>query len=633
MKRLVTVAALLLGLGVLVPAGTASAASPVVQLPADSGAIFLGNAPYNVKCDGVTDNTAAIQNALNTYGNHNSAVRFSPHTLVLPAGTCMVSGSLIAPGSALRLMGAGQGNTVLKLKNNATGFGSAGTPKYLYETGMETGTNANVAYGNYVQDMTFDVGAGNPGAVGLRFNGCNSAAVQQVTIQAPAGSGLRGLTFETAPGPLQVRDLTVTGFDVGIYATSGAINNLVFSNTRLSNQRTVGIQNLGKNFQFEGLTVSGDPKVYTGTGPASAIFFDANLTGPGSGTAVNTATGGFVYARNVTASGWGNLITYGSTAHFAGRTSISEWGSAGYQKGNTKVPWSETGPVVSLNLPHPAAPLSTDYNLADWRKAAATSNNANDDDGPAIQAAIDSGAKVVYLPYGNYTVKSTVVVRGNVEAIDFMGSTVQGTGKISVGNSTSPFVQLRNVANSLTLEQNGPDAMVLTDLGAVGTAPGDITTGASATGDVFVDENGGQTYSITRPVRFFVRDADREGRTGNVSGGATAWLLGDNVEAHDGHTPFFTVTGSTLEVAGGAWDNLATGGAFNSTTGTAAYTATNSRMSVLEPGVYLSGAVTGHWVSDTVNGVRVGNVTDADVFHGNATGSYKRVALPLYVSP
>jgi hypothetical protein len=100
-----------------------------VRFPADSGVINLAATPHNVKCDGVADNTTAIQNALNTYANTGDvATRFSFRTLALPAGTCLVSNTLHSPGNAIRLVGAGQDTTVLKLKDNASGYGSAGSP-------------------------------------------------------------------------------------------------------------------------------------------------------------------------------------------------------------------------------------------------------------------------------------------------------------------------------------------------------------------------------------------------------------------------------------------------------------------------------------------------------------------------
>jgi hypothetical protein len=644
MKRaLVLLLSILLAVvGIVLISPSAQADSAGVRLPADSGVIDLAAAPYNLRCDGVTDNTAAIRDALADHARTETdplETRFSFRTLVLPAGTCLVSDVLHAPGNAIRLMGAGQAETTLKLKDNATGYGSASTPKYVYRPGIQTQStgNDNTAYANYVQDLTIDVGSGNPGAVGIRWAACNSGAMERVTLRAPASSGLRGMTVESGTGPSHVRNVTIEGFAVGIWGDGGPINNIVFTDVTLRNQRTVAIQNNARVLQFEGLTVTGAPKVYEALGQ-QAVFqvIDAKFTGPGSGTAMTAVADSYIYVRNVTASGWGNLVTTGTSNRFVGKTAIAEWGSANFRRGNTSVAWSETSTVQSLNLAHPDAPRSTDYDLTHWVKATATSGNSADDDGPAIQAAIDSGKRVVYLPYGDYTIKTPVIVRGNVEAIDFMGSRVAGAdkGKISVGNSTSSFVELRNAAASITFEQNGPDAMVIRNVGALGTTPGHVIDGTSATGAVFVDNASGRLLTIDRPISVYARQLNREGRGAAISGGATVWVFGDNLEMHDGKgNPFLTVSGSTAEILAGAWDNLADAGRYNSTTGTAVYDVTDSRVSIVIPGVYRNAAITGRWVSDVVNGTRVGNVTRSEVLVGPVARDFKRATLPLYVSP
>ena len=640
-KRLAALAALVLPLAMLGPVGSASAADHAPRFPADSGVVFLGAAPYNVKCDGVTDNTAALNTALAANDNpstSDSLNRYNFRTLVLPAGVCLVSNTVGAPGSRIRLVGAGQFATTLKLKDNAAGYGSASTPKYLYKPGNQN-ANDNTGYANYLQDLTLDVGNGNPGAVGLRWAACNTGAAERVTIRGGTGtntSGLRGLTLESGTGPSQVQDVTIEGFGVGIWTDGLAVNNTVFTGTTLRNQRTLAIQNNGKNIQFEGLTVSGAPKVYTGTAQAAIQVIDSTLTGPGSGAAFDVGTGWF-YGRNLTATGFTNLVTQAGTPRLVGQTSLVEWATAPYRRGNTSVPWSADGSVlVSLNLPHPRTPENTNYDLTTFRRAAVTAATT-DDDGPALQAAIDSGARVVYVPHGAYTIKTPVIVRGNVEKIDFMGARVDfaNTGRISVGAGVPPVVHLQNASAAITFEQNSSRTMVVENMGPIGTKPGKITTGASATGPIFLENYAASNrFEITRPVDVFIRQSNREGQPSTISGGARVWIFGDNLEMHDDRgNPYLTITGSTVEILAGAMDNLATGGRFNSTTGTAHYAATNSRLSVVVPGVYRGTAITGHALSDTVNGVRVGDVTNANLLVGAAVGEWKRTVLPLYVSP
>lgn len=616
--------------------------SASVALPADSGAVFLGNAPYNVKCDGVTDNTAAIKQAMTDYGANasNVANRFATRTLLLPAGTCLVSdtltprvGGTVDRGNALKLQGAGETATTIKLKDTATGFTSATTPKYVVQLGIEPGlTLDNAAYANYISDLTVDVGNGNAGAMGIRFAACNSGAIERVTIRGGTGtntSGLRGLATEKSGGAAYALNVTIEGFGVGLYTDDQSpANDFVFKGLTLKNQRTVGIQNNGRTLTMEGTTVTGAPKAYeAATDRAGLVAVDSTLTGSGSGTAISAAANSFLHLRNVTAPGWGNLVTTGTTSRFVGKTAIAEWSTQNYRRGNTSVAWTETTPVQSLNLPSPDAPRSTDYDLNDWVKAAVTSGDANDD-GPALQAAIDSGKKVVYVPWGDYNINSTVIVRGNVEAIELMGAKVGGAGKISVGATTSPFVEIRNSALSATVEHNSAAAVTIRNMGPLGTAPGNVTDGASATGDLFLENVGGRVTNLDRPINVFGRHFGREGRSASYTGGATVRLLGENLEMHDGKAPFMTANGVTLEVIGGAADNLATGGTFNSTTGPALFDATGSTLSIVQTGVQDAPAVTGHLISDDAI-----ETTSANTVVTSASGAYTRVLFPLYVSP
>src|SRR3712207_5530378 len=139
-------------------------------------------------------------------------------------------------------------------------------------------------------------------------------------------------------------------------------------------------------------------------------------------------------------------------------------------------------------------------------------------------------------------------------------------------------------------EQNGPSAVVLKNVGGLNSAPNLIATGPSATGDLHV-ENARIWTAINRPINLFVRGSNREGSSASITGGAKAWIFGDNLEVHDDKgTPFMTINGSTVEILAGALDNLATGGRYNASTGPAHYAATNSKLSIVMPGVHRGGA-------------------------------------------
>ena len=93
---------------------------------------------------------------------------------------------------------------------------------------------------NCIENLTFDVGAGNPGATALQFYSNNTGAVRDCRFIAPEGSGAVGLDLahRDMNGPLLVRNCEVVGFRRGI-VTSRAVNGQVFEHITLRDQREV----------------------------------------------------------------------------------------------------------------------------------------------------------------------------------------------------------------------------------------------------------------------------------------------------------------------------------------------------------------------------------------------------------
>ena len=60
----------------------------------------------------------------------------------------------------------------------------------------------NDAYENFVENLTIDVGAGNPGAIGIDYLANNIGAIRDVRVTAPPGSGAIGISMQRKwPGP------------------------------------------------------------------------------------------------------------------------------------------------------------------------------------------------------------------------------------------------------------------------------------------------------------------------------------------------------------------------------------------------------------------------------------------------
>ena len=162
--------------------------SPAAVLPPTSGFVNVRER-YGAKGDGVTDDTEALQRALNeNVGRHR--------LLYFPRGTYLVSATLKWPKKfgghdnwgMTWLCGESRETSIIRLKD-AT-FTEAKNPESIMWCG---GFGSADWYHNYVENLTFDVGAGNPGAVALQFYSNNSGAVRDCRFSAGAGSGHTGL--------------------------------------------------------------------------------------------------------------------------------------------------------------------------------------------------------------------------------------------------------------------------------------------------------------------------------------------------------------------------------------------------------------------------------------------------------
>ncbi len=640
-------------LGVLLLTRTPALSTSDILFPSDANIVDVTKAPYNAKGDGVSDDSdellqAFLDNDYITDGSDpNLAVdRGAPRTVYLPAGTYLVSKTLAIEGSSLRITGAGRGKTIIKLMDNTPAFGSASSPKYVLETGTAdflTTDLANSGFGNYIENLTIDIGSGNPSASGVRYYVANHGAMQHVDIKSsdPSRVGKYGIGFITSAGPGLIQDVIITGFDYGVYLDGTTNNVLTFEDLRLENQISAGIYDVAKNIVLENLVSVDNPvTIKTETTAAAVMMIDSILDGRGSGPAINMPVKGFLYLRDVTSSGYSNIVTIGSNNSFVGRMSLTEWSSEKYRVGGTLKTWTENNAYVGLHLPIKKAPEYYSNDFSTWANVqkqtpAATAGTSptdpanDDDDGPAIQAAIDSGAQTVYFPYGYYTVRSPVHIHANVKRIDFMHSRIDGDkADFIVDGVNGNSVILENLDTGIHIEQNSSDAVVARDING-----GDFDTGSNATGDLFVENTGAHTnFNITKPISVWARSIDRTNADW-VNSSGTFWVLSSNIESDMTHTS--TTNGGKTELIGGTADNL---GQIHTVSEGALYTSKDSYMSLFMPGSLRDGTPTGelarwdYFVNDQ-SSAGTFNFYNADKVVLSDTGTSQKFVFPMYVTP
>ncbi len=226
-----------------------------IVFPADFGHVDVTKAPYNAKGDGITDDTAAIQKALD-----DNPSTFDQGTVIyLPNGKYLVSDTLRYAGvnpsggtdwKYTTLQGQSRDGTVIQLKDNAPGFDDPRNVKPV----LFTGTAPAQRFGNELCNFTVDTGVGNPGVAGLHFTANNQGGLYDVAVVSGDGQGIVGIDFDFTGenGPLLARNVKVVGFDTGIN-TARNVNSQTLENVELENQNVQGIFNGGQAVSIRGL--------------------------------------------------------------------------------------------------------------------------------------------------------------------------------------------------------------------------------------------------------------------------------------------------------------------------------------------------------------------------------------------
>jgi hypothetical protein len=357
------------------------------------------------------------------------------------------------------LQGEDEKTTILRLTPGAAGFDDPQKPKPFVSTFgdfMNPKAAMGQAFRNSVFNLTIEIGAGNPGAVALHYLNNNQGAVRDVTIRSidPSGAGRAGLAMVTNwPGPALCKNVTVEGFDFGVWSTISQYS-LTFENLTLRGQREAGFANSGQTVGIRHLRSENTvPAVRNCGGGGFVVLLDADCGPPtaqpgknskaSASGAVELSDNASLYVRDLKTRGCAAAISHEGKS--LDGTSIAEWSSA---------------PALRLfddakAAPHLAVEETPDFPLpplSEWASVAAfggkpiTGKKDVPDCGPALQKAIDSGKAVVYFPDGTWAIKSTVIIRGNVRLITALDNRIRWlTGKepaLRLADGTAPAVIL-----------------------------------------------------------------------------------------------------------------------------------------------------------------------------------------------
>ena len=389
--------------------GQVLAGSENITFPA--GVIDVTQAPYNAKADGVTDDTAAIQRALDDHPNQGAFI-------YLPNGVYLISQTLIWGGSrdmragdaakSTVLQGQSRLGTIIKLKDRAPTYDNPAAPRGMIWTGAAPAQR----FGNEVRNLTIDTGVENPGAIGLQFIANNQGGVYDVSIVSGDGQGPIGLdmSYTDEEGPLLIKRVSVQGFDAGV-ATAHGVASITMEDVSVRDQNEVGFRNAGQPISVRHFSSDNTVPAVINSGGLLTLL-DSTLTGIGAAAEetalLNTAQ---ILVRDLKSSGY-KLVVDDKAGRKTFAANVPEYRSSAIK---TLI----NGADKTLNLPveeTPVVPLDDPKTWAMPQQFGAKTGDGQDDT-DAIQKAIDSGATTVFLPRGDYQISRTIFIRGNVRRI------------------------------------------------------------------------------------------------------------------------------------------------------------------------------------------------------------------------
>ena len=468
----------------------------------------------------------------------------------------------------LRLIGESRDKTIIRLADKAKGFGDAASPKPVVSFGKHT-INNSVAY-NEIRNLTIDSGRGNPGAIGLRFGGANSAGVHNVRVRSTDGAGAIGIAFDINPAIPLVTDVTVDGFDIGVWAKQrlNLPHQVVLDRVTLTNQKKAGMVVDGPVATINRLLVQNAPlPLRIRDGSSHVVLLNSLLQGvPSRSIPAVDLVDGFILARNVRSTGMGALVASAGRILAAG-DHADEFVSSGDASIR-----GQSGPAHTLNLaaPDPSArpgDLSAFPDLVkDWAAPEdydPLAGTPGHDSTEAVRSAFASGKPVVYFPKTSYYVTSTIDVPASVRNIQFLYSRFVSDSNDRkrsylriAERSDNPLVieDYQGAYNAWRLvEQAAWRPVVLQHVtGPINSYANLLTTGPSVP-LFFNSVTGlGKEADLLDNVTLYGRALNTESKEAinwTVPPGSQVWVLGFKTE---GTVPGFRIEeGGTLEVLGG----------------------------------------------------------------------------------
>lgn len=528
------------------------------------------NGACNLVGDGVTDNTTCLNSLLSQYSsgscdNQPTYTRF----LYFPPGTYLVSGQIDPCGNEWTLFGSGPQSSVIRLAPNSAAFNTGTNTAWFNPHSVAPGNNNFV---EFIFNLGFDVGYGNPNAIPFTTEQNNVGAERNVVIWSEDGNCPYVADLSQGfPGPALFKNVALYGCVNALYSNQQEYS-WTFDQITTEGQTGTVLRSGSLKMSIQHwLSDNASTALLTAVNGAVSII-DSELLN-GSGIGINNSPGASVFVRNVIVTGYkpsesdsgtGTPITY------TGNLTQNWTGAARSLFDSGQSP-------SSLYLTEAETPLPTDDPTQNnWTVLGTDVSNW-------CSQITGSLSVTVYAPPGTYAAGSgteSCSIPDSVNHINFYNAVSKNNEPhfsfTVAGASSTPLVIDGCPFFACAITHTGSRTVVLND-----TALANFATYAGA-GDEFLEDNAfppfstGPSYvvSFSPGQSIWARQFDVESTTlpGTLCNGCTLWVLGYKTENYPEITPPITLKNNArAEIFTSFFYPLNTAG-----TGTAPINLTNS---------------------------------------------------------
>ncbi|MGL5097133.1 MAG: glycosyl hydrolase family 28-related protein, partial [Planctomycetia bacterium] len=296
--------------GAVSPAADAPPRYGRIVFPDDASVLDV-RAEYGAKGDGKTDDTAALQKALDDSSgptaNNRSAVVYLPNGVYRLTGTLVCNRGAGGAGVGPWVYGESRDGVVLKLDDRVADCKSV----IRTHPNDDGGSSANWFMRN-LRHFTIDVGD-NPDTDGVRYVATNTGILQDLRIVGRGKIGVNSAVL-TESGPSLIQDVEIDGFETGV-ATAWAYGQTL-SRVTVRNCKKVGVTVIANVVGIEDLVVENTPQALFVDYPNDWTWWSGVVAMVGGRFTNGTPSDlpavrnrGVLYARDLKSEGFAQVLT------------------------------------------------------------------------------------------------------------------------------------------------------------------------------------------------------------------------------------------------------------------------------------------------------------------------------------